>query len=151
MPNGEFHGGGDSGEAPRGLVEALRRLDASGGALPPAVDLEVLATARRRLEQRRRARYVGRGAGALASAAALGLAAWALWPTHRTVTPSLLAGDADGSGVVDMLDALIVANGVRDGSAARAWDINGDGAVTRADVDLVAMSAVRLGAGTVAP
>lgn len=141
----------DSGEASRGLAEALRRLDASGGSLPPAVDLEVLAAARRSFEQRRRARYVGRGAGALASAAAVGLAAWALWPSQGTVTPSRLAGDADGSGVVDMLDALIVANGVRDGAAPAAWDINGDGAVTRADVDLVAMSAVRLGAGTVAP
>lgn len=132
-------------------MDTLRRLDASGGGLPPTVDLEVLAAARRRFGQRSRARLVGRGAGALASAAALGFVAWALWPTQRTVAPSLLAGDADGSGVVDMLDALIVANGVRDGSAARAWDLDGDGAVTRADVDLVAMSAVRLGAGTVAP
>lgn len=151
MPAPNGHDQSDSGEAPEGLAEALRRMEANVAGVPPWVDLAVMEASRRAFGQRRRARFVGRGAGALAGAAAVGLVVWALWPTSAPGPTLAAQGDADGDGVVDMLDALIVSNGLRDGAAPAAWDMNGDGAVTRADVDLIAMSAVRLGAGTVAP
>ncbi|MBL0922746.1 MAG: hypothetical protein IBJ10_11555 [Phycisphaerales bacterium] len=131
------------------MVEALRRLDQAGGEMPAGVDLGLLAAAHRTYAARRRAGRMLRGAGTIAGAAALGIGAWAVWTGPRPGAGALVHGDVDGSGVVDILDALIVANGVRDGQASAAWDFDGDGAVTRADVEQVAIRAVRLGAGTV--
>lgn len=50
-----------------------------------------------------------------------------------------------------MLDALVVANGVRDGRVDPAWDLDCDGSVTRAEVDRVAIAAVRLDLGKAIP
>jgi hypothetical protein len=59
-----------------------------------------------------------------------------------------LAGDVDGNGRVDVLDAFKLARFVESpGGADMQWDINGDGTVDSADVDAVAFSAVRLKEG----
>ncbi|MCA9294515.1 MAG: hypothetical protein KDA20_11950 [Phycisphaerales bacterium] len=52
--------------------------------------------------------------------------------------------DVDGNARVDILDAFAIARGVQAGNAPASWDVNGDGAVTQADVDVVAHAAVSL-------
>jgi hypothetical protein len=80
--------------------------------------------------------------------------------TSRTVLVKAQAVDIDENGRVDILDAFKLARYVESadntgksfspvsstGQALRKqeWDINGDGLVNRSDVDLVALSAVRL-------
>jgi len=71
----------------------------------------------------------------------------ALWVgTSRARLPQ----DIDGSGRVDILDAFTLARVLDERRAVeRKWDVTGDGKVDRADVDAVAMSAVRLDKGRV--
>ncbi len=80
--------------------------------------------------------------------------------TSRTVFVKAQAVDIDRNGRVDILDAFKLARHIESagptdrnlspvssrGQALRkqGWDINGDGLVDRNDVDLVALSAVRL-------
>jgi len=80
--------------------------------------------------------------------------------TSRTVLVKAQAIDIDRNGRVDILDAFKLARHIESadriktnlspvsstGQALReqGWDINGDGLVDRNDVDLVALSAVRL-------
>jgi len=80
--------------------------------------------------------------------------------TSRTVLVKAQAVDIDRNGRVDILDAFKLARHIESadrtktnlspvsstGQALRkqGWDINGDGHVDRNDVDLVALSAVRL-------
>ena len=80
--------------------------------------------------------------------------------TSRTVLVKAQAVDIDRNGRVDILDAFKLARHIESadrtktnlspvsstGQALRkqGWDINGDGLVDRNDVDLVALSAVRL-------
>lgn len=52
--------------------------------------------------------------------------------------------DIDGNTRIDILDALAIARAVQAGNAQANWDFNGDGAVTQADVDVVAHVAVTL-------
>ncbi|MDB5294750.1 MAG: hypothetical protein JWO31_733, partial [Phycisphaerales bacterium] len=53
--------------------------------------------------------------------------------------------DVDGNGVIDVLDARVVAPGVKAGRQDPAWDVTGDGVVDRRDVDVIAATAVRVG------
>ena len=55
--------------------------------------------------------------------------------------------DYDHNGRVDILDAFALARDIESGSTTGDWDLSGDGAVDRADVDLIAMAAVDLGKG----
>lgn len=56
--------------------------------------------------------------------------------------------DFDRNGRVDILDAFKLARQIELASNTEiGWDINGDGLVNRADVDAVAMAAVRLDRG----
>ncbi len=58
------------------------------------------------------------------------------------------AVDFDRNGRVDILDAFKLARQIELASNTEiGWDINGDGLVNRADVDVVAMAAVRLDRG----
>ena len=58
------------------------------------------------------------------------------------------AVDFDRNGRVDILDAFKLARQIELASNTEiGWDINGDGLVNRADVDTVAMAAVRLDRG----
>ena len=87
-----------------------------------------------------------------AAAAAIMLAV--LW-MHSTSAPpaaplQLAAGreDVDGNGRVDILDAFTLARRLKTPAAIQpAWDVTGDGRVDDADVDAIAMAAVRLSTG----
>ena len=68
----------------------------------------------------------------------------------KSTVPALAEGraDIDGNGRVDILDAFRLARSIEArGPVDRKWDLNGDGRVDQADVDLVACAAVRLDQG----
>lgn len=125
------------------LARGLRGLERTA-AVPPVVDAAILALARRELGRRRRAplrRLFWRGAAAAALVVAVGLGAWLGWGRPGAI----VAHDVDRSGRVDILDAYTLALALESGQAAgQGWDFNADGAIDRADVDLVARESVAL-------
>ena len=142
------------------LARDLARLGDPRIEVPQSVDDAVLAAARAALSRRRRGgRTALRLAAWTAAAAGLALTVWlggVLTRTPVTREPAMSAanavrGDLDGSGGVDILDAFTLARRLEsggDGTSPRvAGDFNGDGLVDRADVDAIAMAAVRLPAG----
>ncbi len=58
-----------------------------------------------------------------------------------------LAGDLNHDGIVDMLDALLLAKHVAQGDADASWDFNRDQRVDRSDADTIARVAVDLKGG----
>ncbi|HUW55955.1 MAG TPA: dockerin type I domain-containing protein [Planctomycetota bacterium] len=130
--------------APKGLTDDLARLLRPGFTVPAEVDRVVLALGRRRIRASERTRRVVRWLAGAAVAAVLLVALWV--GTSRARLPQ----DIDGSGRVDILDAFTLARVLDERRAVeRKWDVTGDGKVDRADVDAVAMSAVRLDKGRV--
>ena len=128
------------------IAEKIGRLIQTPIQPSPGSARNTSATAAARAAHRRRLRQYQRLASAAAVIGICAGGAWLLWPNARPTTADLAAlpGDADGDGRVDMLDALIVGNGLERGVADRAWDINRDGVVDRADVRLIAFAAVSL-------
>jgi len=137
---------------PDRLVEELRGAYRPVRPIGGGIDAAVVAMARAHLAARRRRRMV-LIAGTLAAAAGLAIAAVVAWPGSRgtrggpiTGAPGrVTVGDINGDGVVDMLDALVLA---KDVERRLGRDINGDGVVDSRDVDAVAQLAVRLDGGT---
>ena len=138
-------------QAPEALVEDLRSLHGKGPEVPPEVDVAVMRMARARLERR------GRPAPAVRWALAGAVAGCMLLVSLLLSVPGRLAMDAargpvavaredlDGNGRVDILDAFALARHLETRRPPKTeWDINGDGQVDGADVDLVAMAAVSL-------
>jgi hypothetical protein len=145
-------------------LRALYRPTPAAATLPPAtdqaitrlIDLRAKAIAR----QRTIYRFLGRAA-AVAAAAGLALAA-VIIPRLGTGHPmqplalsqaaaSELPGDVNRDGVVDILDALVLARQLESREVAldatgilRTWDINHDGAIDAQDVEAIAHAAVRL-------
>lgn len=106
----------------------------------------------------RRRRVQGRlvlMSGGVAAAAAVVWMVWAMGPNFaRRGVPApsgagamaaTVAGDLNGDGRVDMLDALIEAERLK---AGKGIDFNKDGRVDSGDVDAIAMSAVKLERGS---
>ena len=130
--------------------------------VPPALDREILdgaaAAFARQLRFRRRLHWAWAGAAAAAAVFAVVLAVprGEDVPDNRTVStrpPSataparpLLAGDVDGNGRVDVLDAFALSRKVRDARGPLPFvaqeDANHDGRVDWADVDYIAKLAV---------
>ncbi len=139
---------------PQPLSDDLGALYGPGVPVPPELDEAVVDLARRRLAGRRRSRMVLRLArvGA-AAAAAIALAVWVVLPEEREVGPPAreavaVREDIDRNGAVDILDAFTLARHIEAAGDLRDdWDINGDGHVDRADVNAIAMTAVRLDRG----
>lgn len=144
----------DSGQFEK-LKWALAELDGPGPAVPPGLDQQILADARRGFVARRRRWFMIQRIGAgLAAAAVLVIAVRLFGPeSHRATEPAprpLLAQAADinHDGRVDILDAYIVARHIaRHEPLDPAWDINGDGVVDQRDVDLIAQIAVQTDGG----
>ena len=120
--------------------------------VPAGLDAAILREARIGYSRRRRFWLAARWAGAgLAAAAALALAI-RIYVAHPAIRPAISpprqiarAGDIDGNGRVDILDAYVVARAIaRHQTLDPAWDINGDGVVDQKDVDLIARMAVRV-------
>jgi len=62
--------------------------------------------------------------------------------------PRAIAGDVDGSGALDVLDAYAVALRARSGEGAdESWDIDEDGRLTEADARALLQRVVRLDGG----
>jgi hypothetical protein len=158
---------------PPALADDLRRLCPPGPPVPPGRDGEILARARSHFARGRRLRLIFRFAGASgAAAAAILLAVW-LGQTGKSPGPALAPAEAiaarediDRNGRVDVRDAFALARRIERGAqagqargggppagltlapAADLPDLNGDGRVDRADVESIAMAAVRLERGS---
>jgi hypothetical protein len=140
---------------PAPLVDDLARLYTPPGAVPRETDQAIGTAAWRHcdaLRARRRIRWWGRLGVA---AAAVFACFWFrdIWqgPKVPPVTAPPLAGwvDINRDGRVNILDAFALARQLdRGGPVDQSWDYNHDGVVNRADVDAIAMKAVRLDGGT---
>lgn len=136
---------------PRRLAEDLARLDDVPFPVPPAADEAIATLAWQECESikaRRRVRRWGQIA-AIATAVFLAIAARSLWDAAKTRPHGVEAGpaaaDVDRNGRVDMLDAFALERKIESGSRLDPrWDLNHDGNVDRADVDAIAVEAVRL-------
>lgn len=118
--------------------------------VPPAIDRAVMEGARAHFAGARRRRVLWLTAGPLAAAAGLALAVF-MWPAARGpgagsggLAKSALPTDLNRDGVLDMLDALVLARRVESGGGQ---DVNADGVTDRRDVDALAQRAVRLDGG----
>jgi len=146
-------------ELPEGLRGELRAMFEPRGPLPRGVDEAIRTLARREIGGSRRT--VIRRVVPIAAAAAAVLLAVFVWPA-RQAAPGGPAGaetatakalrfvareDVDGSGRVNIVDALVLARHVERGTAQGEWDINRDGHVDRRDADAVAQAAVSLTGG----
>lgn len=131
---------------PPRLGDALRGLYRTPeiGVAPPDESILELCRQRAHLARRRRLVWVTRAG--LVAAAGLAVGAFIMLqvagPTPSA--PIANARDVNRDGRVDILDALVVAQAVRSGNAAAAWDFSGDGRLNETDVDLIAQEAVRL-------
>ncbi|MCH8271333.1 MAG: hypothetical protein IH985_09025 [Planctomycetes bacterium] len=145
---------------PDRLAEDLRSLLRVDLPVPGEIEDELVSLAGGRLSRRGRLRLHARRAGPLAAAAGLAITAWiglwwmrgvgtgpALSPPGQASAASIF--DIDASGRVDVLDAFIVARALHQGGMTdRKWDVTGDGAVNRLDVDAIAAVAVSIVRGT---
>ncbi|HVP11117.1 MAG TPA: dockerin type I domain-containing protein [Phycisphaerae bacterium] len=140
---------------PAGLVDDLKRLYTPPGTVPRGVDDAVGERAWRHcdgLRARRRIRWWGR-IGVAAAAVFLIFFLRDVWqgPKVQPVALPPIVGLADFNrdGHINILDAFALARMLeRGGPVDQTWDFNHDGVVDRADVDAIAMAAVRLDGGT---
>lgn len=110
----------ESTELPIEVVEGLRRLDTSVAVLTPAVDRRVAEAAAAHFADRPERAYPTRRRWALAGTLAASLAVGVfLVRTQIGTEPPMVAGDIDGSGVVDILDAFALAR-MSDTAASQA-------------------------------
>jgi hypothetical protein len=140
----------DDLDVPPRLADDLRGVYRTAPAVSPEVGRTILDAAHARLRRRRWLGWTGVGAVAAAVAVFVGVAVW----TSRNPSPApnrpavaTRAEDANADGVVDIRDALRLANQIRAAGgppATGARDVTGDGIVDRRDVDAIAMAAVRL-------
>jgi hypothetical protein len=136
------------------LARDLARLADPNIEVPQSIDDAVMAAARTALARRRRGGHPAfRWVAGTAAAAALALAVWVgsvLLPQQHasremaSMPAPLVAGDLDRSGRVTILDAFALARQIETGGSPSSGDINSDGRIDHADVDALAMLAVRL-------
>jgi len=150
----------DSAEprVPEKLAAELRERYRHPVPVPSEVNDAVLARARERLSRRRviplPIRWVAAAAAVAAVVLVLASVSWRgmqFSPRQAPAGAAALATpaeDVDGNGRVDILDAFALARRVEAGERIRPqWDVNGDGAVNREDVDRIALAAVDLRGG----
>ncbi len=135
------------------LARDLAQLADARLEVPRSVDDAVMSAARTALTRRRRGGHPAfRWAAWTAAAAGIVGAVWvgglltqgpAAQEMASMMAPAV-AGDLDRSGRVTILDAFALARELESGRPAAAGDFNGDGLIDRADVDAIAMAAVRL-------
>jgi hypothetical protein len=133
------------------LAQDLRRLYQSPDSIPESVDRAILAQVAIR---RRRPSTMRIYRNMVAAAALIGIAV-GLWvfrqanlgmrPDDQPSTSTVARTDIDQNGTVNILDAYSLARRIKTEQPTRpAWDLNTDGQINQADVDLVAYAAVRI-------
>lgn len=127
-------------DLPPGLVQDLQRVRRSV-TVPPEVDRLIRSGARAHLAKRNRLRWiVGWVGGTAAAAAAVTVMVYVNRPDRSTPTPvATRVEDVNGDGKVDILDAYVLAKGLK------SVDVNKDGVIDQGDVDAVAAAAVKVG------
>ena len=137
-------------ELPAALVGDLRRFCAATPAAPAELDSVVIGRARSSLLAVNRTRRVLRWGGGAAAAAVLVMAAALGFRGEEAVDSKAEEAaesplDLDRNGRVDILDALVLDQRIRRADPARPGvDLNRDGLIDAADVELVARAAVSL-------
>ena len=161
-------------DTPEGLKEDLRALFGRAPAVPQHVDEVIRAQAQERLARPSR-RPILRWLWPVATAAAVllivmwpgqihhdvpapGRSLKKMADRHKAtshegtpyaaveaVPPQPVAGDVDGSGKVDVLDAFALARRIQGHESLKPeWDVTGDGRIDGSDVDAIAKEAVSL-------
>ncbi len=139
------------------LARDLARLADARLEVPRSVDDAVMRAARTALTRRRRGGHPAfRWVAWTAAAAGIVGAVWVggiltqgpAAPEVPSMMAPAVAGDLDRSGRVTILDAFALARQLDAGGVMVAGDFNRDGLIDRADVDAIAMAAVRLPEGT---
>jgi hypothetical protein len=139
-------------QAPARLVQALKALRAERVFVPPSVDEAILRRARQQLEPappRIPSPWWRAWVPWVAAAASLCLVVvvgWLATSRHPTGVASV-PEDVNGDGQVDILDAFQLARELESGKPPAARDLDRDGIVDQADVELVARRAVKLAQG----
>jgi hypothetical protein len=150
------HDEDDALQAPPRLVNALQELNSERIFVPPAVDEAVLKKARpqlRRLRSKSRSRW-RTATPWVALAASVVFVAFILQNlVHRNSAPfvrpaAYARGDLNHDQTVNILDAFELARAIKQGKAVPAGaDMNGDGRVDAADVEIIARRSVSLEKG----
>jgi len=145
---------------PSRLSNDLKAIFEPQAGVPPEIDRAVMDRAHKYFSavqssqgRRRRVHWAWR----VAAAAAVIIFAFSLDLTKQTgpITESFSisktqAIDIDRNGRVDILDAFKLARHIESADRTEtAWDVNGDGQIDRSDVDMVALTAVRLDKGVI--
>jgi hypothetical protein len=145
---------------PSRLSNDLKAIFEPQAGVPPEIDRAVMDRAHKYFSavqssqgRRRRVHWAWR----VAAAAAVIIFAFSLDLTKQTgpTTESFSisktqAIDIDRNGRVDILDAFKLARHIESADRTEtAWDVNGDGQIDRSDVDMVALTAVRLDKGVI--
>ncbi len=142
---------------PRQLRQDLKELFRTAPLSSTPVDDAVIAAAQRHFAGHRRSRLLLRTAAISAAAASITLVVWLTTPdgspraTIPTLQhPSVAYHEIAQSKRVDIRDAFLLAKRLDAAEPLKPqWDFNGDGHVDRADVDAIAMAAVKLDGGAV--
>jgi hypothetical protein len=151
MPSPDANGPQDDAElqAPAALIEALARRHNQRVFVPPPVEAAILAAARARLQHGAPVPSVWRRCAPWAALAAS--VTLVLWLARTPPQPSGIAAaapDINEDGCVDILDALVLAHRLEQGTKSGGeHDVNGDGVVDRQDAEALARKSVRLGKG----
>lgn len=142
---------------PVDLIGDLAGLYRPPSGVPSDVDDEILFAARRQFGDARRSwRWGLVGVSVASIALVFGIEAimrpvGTVRQVEMAVRPAASAvvrEDIDRSGRVDILDAFLLARRIEaGGETRREWDVNEDGSINQADVDAVALTAVRLNGG----
>ncbi len=158
-------------QLPQEVVAALRERNGPEIEVPESLDAAILAHANQHLNtigrpipaksKSRKWRWAAWSTGTLAAAMLLfAMMPGSLNPDRTSATVAMpemaplpaeltdavaVAGDIDGSGDIDILDAFALARTLEseNGNGSR-WDQNGDGLLNQNDVQLVALQAVML-------
>ena len=138
-------------QAPPRLAAALKEPSPRRVFVPPVVDEAILRAARRHLEGNARRSEPGnffRSWFARFATATAGVALAALlYFATRHGGSQFVREDVNHDGRVDILDAFQLQRELLAGKAPIELDLNGDGVVDRRDVELIAVTAVKLEKG----